>query len=77
MKVSLHRPAGGDQDLNLYMRDSAEVIQELIADVKAPGKQYFVFKEYQNNQGSWVQYISVCLEEHGLEWSGRSHEEIL
>ncbi len=26
---------------------------------------------------SWVQYMSVWMEEHGLEWGGRSHDEIL
>ena len=54
--MSLHKPADGDQDLNLYMRDSAEVIQELIADVKASCKQYFVYEEYQNDQGERVFY---------------------
>ena len=35
----------------MYLRDPLEVIQELICDTKASGKQHFVFQEYRNEQG--------------------------
>ena len=39
INVSLHKENDGTQDLKLFMRDPLEVLQELIGNVKASGKQ--------------------------------------
>ena len=44
VKVSLHKKNDGTQDLNLFMRDRLEVLQELIGDGKASAKQYYAFQ---------------------------------
>ena len=56
IKVSLHKENDGTQDLNLFMRDPLEVLQELIGNIKASGKQYYAFQEYRNEQGERVFY---------------------
>jgi hypothetical protein len=38
------------------MRDPLEVLQELIGNVKASGKQYYATQEYRNEQGERVFY---------------------
>ena len=56
IKVSLHKENDGTQDLKLFIRDLLEVLQELIGNVKASGKQYYAFQEYRNEQGGRVFY---------------------
>ena len=54
IKVSLHRENDGTQDHKLFMRDPLDVLQELIGNSKASGKQYNAFQEYRNGQGGRV-----------------------
>ncbi len=56
IKVSLYKPGDGDQDISFYFRMPLEVLQELISDVKAAGKQYFVYQEYKTEHGERVFY---------------------
>jgi hypothetical protein len=72
IKVPLHKENDGIQDLNLFMRDPLEVLQELIGDVKASGKQYYAFQEYKNEQGERVFYHT-----NGTLWWQRAQERAL
>ncbi len=56
IKVSLYKENDGTQDLKRFIRDPLEVLQELIGNVKASGKQYYAFYEYRNEQGERVFY---------------------
>ena len=49
IKVSFHETVDGDQDLSFYLRKPLEVLQELISDTRAAGKQYFAYHEYKND----------------------------
>ena len=69
IKVSLYKPGDGDQDLSFYFRKPLEVLQELISDVKAAGKQYFVYQEYKNEHGERVFYHT-----NGTLWWQRAQE---
>ena len=42
--TKLTKHGDGYQDLDRYMRDLLEVIQELISDMKSAVRQYFHFK---------------------------------
>jgi hypothetical protein len=72
VKVSLHKKNDGTQDLNLFIRDRLEVLQELIGDVKASGKQYYAFQEYRNEQRERVFYHT-----NGTLWWQRAHKSAL
>jgi len=54
------------------MGDPLEVLQELIGDVKASGKQYYAFQEYKNEQGERVFYHT-----NGTLWWQRAQERAL
>ena len=56
IEVPLHRENDGTQDHKLFMRDPLEVLQEVIGNIKASGKQYYAFQEYRNEQGGRLFY---------------------
>ena len=51
IKVPLDKDNDGNQDLDMCMRDPLDVLQELLSDTKASGKQYFTYQEYRNERG--------------------------
>ena len=55
-KIPLCKHGDGYQDLDMYMRDPLEVIQELISDSKSAGRQYFSFQEYKDERGERIFY---------------------
>ena len=68
-KLSLCKHGDGYQDLDMYMRDPLEVIQELISDSKSAGRQYFSFQEYKNERGERIFYHT-----NGTLWWERAQE---
>jgi len=56
INVSMHRENDSTQDHKLFMRDPLEVLQEVIGNIKASGKQYYAFQEYRNDQEEGVFY---------------------
>jgi hypothetical protein len=68
-KIPLCKHGDGYQDLDMYMRDPLEVIQELISDSKSAGRQYFSFQEYKNERGERIFYHT-----NGTLWWERAQE---
>ena len=69
IKVLLPRENDGTQDHKLFMRDPLEVLQELIGNIKASGKQYYAFQEYRNDQ----EYSTIQMVLYGCNELKRAH----
>ena len=53
----------------MYMRDPIEVLQELLSDTKASGKQYFTYQEYRNEHTNGTLWWQRA-QEHAISAAG-------